>query len=289
MSQFGIGLGLAGPPALRQNAARYGPLARDYFAKVESGGGTVVDQHFTNALLVELEQMGIYDDAVCIVGPRLGNTLRPDSGDLFVSKAWDASPQQGHFEQEAEVNQPKLEGNDWNFAGDKWLPGDSLAGQALSEATQAAMWEVMRSLDTGSIVRMTYRYINGDSRFDQNSQSGPRWRYFARNSSEDTDSFDLATADMPEDGNYFIGGQRWDGTSQIAQRESTIIGTRPRDIGQFAGGQGAAVIGAREDGDRWHFNDLYRLCIVWESDPGKAAWDALSDFVKAKYPTMPTS
>ena len=53
MSQFGIGLGLAGPPALRQNAARYGPLARDYFARLDAANLRVNAYDAANARLID--------------------------------------------------------------------------------------------------------------------------------------------------------------------------------------------------------------------------------------------
>ena len=134
-----------------RKGARFSPLASDYFAKVESGGGTVVDKQFTNALLVELEQMGIYDDAVCVVGPRLGNTLRPDSGDLYVSRAWDASPAEEDWSQPTEVEQPQLTDGVWLFDGTdmRLVRGTSLDLNDFTAIVRASIDQL--SIDYGAL------------------------------------------------------------------------------------------------------------------------------------------
>lgn len=171
------GFGPAFTGGFSRRGARFSKLARDYFALVEAGGGTVLDKPFTNALIVELQTLGIYDDCRCLVGARLGNTVRIDGlGDAFSSKAFDASPLKGHYVQTSEGSQPKLVGNQWDFATDRHMLGDATARTALRNVPGLCAIAAMRGCDASDVF-YNYWYagrFNGAIRFGGRSNGNVR-------------------------------------------------------------------------------------------------------------------
>jgi hypothetical protein len=100
----------------------YDPDTLAYIARVETGGGTVRDPRFADMLVRLQKQLGIYDDCVAMMGARLGNTIRAAGSNLFSSRAWDASPLAFDLVQSTEAEQPRILGQSWGgwrrfFAG----------------------------------------------------------------------------------------------------------------------------------------------------------------------------
>jgi hypothetical protein len=179
MSIFGIGLGLGGPPSIIRGGhitGRFSAAARDYFALVEAGGGTVVDKAWTDSFILELQRLEIYDNARCLIGARMGNTIRTSGSDVFSSKAWDASPLRGHYTQPAEASQPKIVGNQYDFDSDRNMLGDSTARTALRNAPGICAMAMMRGPLAGDCF---YNYwhndrFNGTIRFAGRSNGNVR-------------------------------------------------------------------------------------------------------------------
>ena len=111
MSQFGIGLGLAGPPALRQNAARYGPLALDaYPGAVAAYSLRLLRIAHRELPVVRVRRSSDNAEANFTAAEVTDGTLLAwvGAGNGFVRTWYDQSGADRHLQQATAADQPKL-------------------------------------------------------------------------------------------------------------------------------------------------------------------------------------